>query len=157
MPSAIETKSFSYSVASRLSPEALRRINEHRAAKRAAVIDPVLDFDFKSGHTDTKAAATLSSANAHTDAQAATTLSAAQANAADWLAKAEIKISYAVLDYAYDARGGRIVDGAALRSRPTPSSSGSPGTFSAAIPRARKKRSTRPWQLFRRIDGRIYE
>jgi len=28
--------------------------------------------------------------------------------AADWLADAEIKISYAVLDYARDARGGRI-------------------------------------------------
>ena len=30
------------------------------------------------------------------------------ANAAEWLADAEIKISYAVLDYARDARGGRI-------------------------------------------------
>jgi murein L,D-transpeptidase YcbB/YkuD len=39
----------------------------------------------------------------------AASFNAAQANAADWLAKAEIKISYAVLDYAYDARGGRIV------------------------------------------------
>ena len=29
-------------------------------------------------------------------------------NATDWLADAEIKISYAVLDYARDARGGRI-------------------------------------------------
>ena len=28
--------------------------------------------------------------------------------AVDWLADAEIKISYAVLDYARDARGGRI-------------------------------------------------
>ena len=34
---------------------------------------------------------------------------AADANAADWLADAEIKISYAVLGYARDARGGRIV------------------------------------------------
>jgi len=34
---------------------------------------------------------------------------AADANATDWLADAEIKISYAVLDYANDARGGRIV------------------------------------------------
>lgn len=33
----------------------------------------------------------------------------AEANAADWLADAEIKISYAALDYAHDARGGRIV------------------------------------------------
>jgi L,D-transpeptidase YcbB len=33
---------------------------------------------------------------------------AADANATDWLADAEIKISYAVLDYANDARGGRI-------------------------------------------------
>ena len=30
------------------------------------------------------------------------------AKATDWLADAEIKISYAVLDYARDARGGRI-------------------------------------------------
>ena len=36
---------------------------------------------------------------------------AADANAADWLADAEIKISYAVLDYAHDARGGRIDPG----------------------------------------------
>jgi L,D-transpeptidase YcbB len=34
---------------------------------------------------------------------------AADANAANWLADSEIKISYAALDYAYDARGGRIV------------------------------------------------
>jgi murein L,D-transpeptidase YcbB/YkuD len=34
--------------------------------------------------------------------------SAADAKAKDWLADAEIKISYAVLDYANDARGGRI-------------------------------------------------
>ena len=34
---------------------------------------------------------------------------ASDANAADWLADAEIKISYAVLGYARDARGGRIV------------------------------------------------
>jgi murein L,D-transpeptidase YcbB/YkuD len=33
---------------------------------------------------------------------------AADAKAKDWLADAEIKISYAVLDYANDARGGRI-------------------------------------------------
>jgi L,D-transpeptidase YcbB len=33
---------------------------------------------------------------------------AAAANAAEWLADAELKISYAVLDYARDARGGRI-------------------------------------------------
>ncbi len=33
---------------------------------------------------------------------------AADANAAEWLADAEIKISYAVLGYARDARGGRI-------------------------------------------------
>ena len=33
---------------------------------------------------------------------------AADAKATDWLADAEIKISYAVLDYANDARGGRI-------------------------------------------------
>jgi L,D-transpeptidase YcbB len=39
----------------------------------------------------------------------AASFNAADANAADWLAEAEIKISYAVLDYAYDARGGRIV------------------------------------------------
>jgi murein L,D-transpeptidase YcbB/YkuD len=31
------------------------------------------------------------------------------ANAAEWLADAEVKISFAALDYAYDARGGRIV------------------------------------------------
>jgi murein L,D-transpeptidase YcbB/YkuD len=31
------------------------------------------------------------------------------ANAVAWLADAEVKISFAVLDYAYDARGGRIV------------------------------------------------
>ncbi len=36
-------------------------------------------------------------------------LDPADTNAADRLADAEIKISYAVLDYAYDARGGRIV------------------------------------------------
>jgi murein L,D-transpeptidase YcbB/YkuD len=30
------------------------------------------------------------------------------ANATDWLADAEIKVSFAVLDYAHDARGGRI-------------------------------------------------
>jgi L,D-transpeptidase YcbB len=35
----------------------------------------------------------------------------ADANAADWLADAEIKISYAALDYVHDARGGRIVPG----------------------------------------------
>jgi murein L,D-transpeptidase YcbB/YkuD len=34
--------------------------------------------------------------------------SAADAQAADWLADAEVKISFAVLDYAHDARGGRI-------------------------------------------------
>jgi murein L,D-transpeptidase YcbB/YkuD len=39
----------------------------------------------------------------------AASFNAADANAAAWLAEAEIKISYAVLDYAYDARGGRIV------------------------------------------------
>jgi murein L,D-transpeptidase YcbB/YkuD len=33
---------------------------------------------------------------------------AADAKAADWLADAEVKISYAVLDYAADARGGRL-------------------------------------------------
>jgi L,D-transpeptidase YcbB len=33
---------------------------------------------------------------------------AADAKAADWLADAEVKISYAVLDYANDARGGRL-------------------------------------------------
>ena len=33
---------------------------------------------------------------------------AAGAGATDWLAVAEIKVSYAVLDYANDARGGRI-------------------------------------------------
>ena len=33
---------------------------------------------------------------------------ATNANATEWLADAEIKISYAVLDYARDARGGRI-------------------------------------------------
>jgi len=33
---------------------------------------------------------------------------ASDANATDWLADAEIKISYAALDYARDARGGRI-------------------------------------------------
>jgi L,D-transpeptidase YcbB len=33
---------------------------------------------------------------------------AADANAVDWLADAELKISYAVVDYANDARGGRI-------------------------------------------------
>jgi murein L,D-transpeptidase YcbB/YkuD len=33
---------------------------------------------------------------------------ASDANAADWLADAEIEISYAVLDYTRDARGGRI-------------------------------------------------
>ena len=38
-----------------------------------------------------------------------TSFNAADANAADWLADAEIKISYAVLGYARDARGGRIV------------------------------------------------
>ena len=37
------------------------------------------------------------------------TFNTADANAADWLADAEIKISYAALDYAHDARGGRIV------------------------------------------------
>jgi murein L,D-transpeptidase YcbB/YkuD len=31
------------------------------------------------------------------------------ANAAEWLADAEVKISFAALDYTYDARGGRIV------------------------------------------------
>jgi murein L,D-transpeptidase YcbB/YkuD len=31
------------------------------------------------------------------------------ANATEWLADAEVKISFAALDYAYDARGGRIV------------------------------------------------
>jgi murein L,D-transpeptidase YcbB/YkuD len=31
------------------------------------------------------------------------------ANAAEWLADAEVKVSFAALDYAYDARGGRIV------------------------------------------------
>ncbi|MGH6865767.1 MAG: L,D-transpeptidase family protein [Methyloceanibacter sp.] len=31
-----------------------------------------------------------------------------EANATQWLADAEIKVSYAVLDYAHDARGGRI-------------------------------------------------
>src|SRR5262245_39600379 len=36
------------------------------------------------------------------------TLDAAGSNATQWLADAEIKISYAVLDYARDARGGRI-------------------------------------------------
>jgi murein L,D-transpeptidase YcbB/YkuD len=35
-------------------------------------------------------------------------LSSGNANAADWLAEAEIKVSSAVLDYARDARGGRI-------------------------------------------------
>jgi murein L,D-transpeptidase YcbB/YkuD len=35
-------------------------------------------------------------------------LNAQDASATDQLAKAEIKISYAVLDYAHDARGGRI-------------------------------------------------
>jgi murein L,D-transpeptidase YcbB/YkuD len=39
----------------------------------------------------------------------AASFNAADADVADWLAEAEIKISYAVLDYAYDARGGRIV------------------------------------------------
>jgi L,D-transpeptidase YcbB len=34
--------------------------------------------------------------------------SASDASAAEWLADAEIKISFAVLDYAHDARGGRI-------------------------------------------------
>ena len=33
---------------------------------------------------------------------------ASDANATDWLADAEIKMSFAVLDYARDARGGRI-------------------------------------------------
>jgi murein L,D-transpeptidase YcbB/YkuD len=33
---------------------------------------------------------------------------ASAANAPEWLADAEIKISFAVLDYAYDARGGRL-------------------------------------------------
>ncbi len=33
---------------------------------------------------------------------------AADAKAADWLADAEVKVSYAVLDYAADARGGRL-------------------------------------------------
>ncbi len=37
-----------------------------------------------------------------------TTFDVADANAAEWLADAEIKISYAVLGYARDARGGRI-------------------------------------------------
>jgi murein L,D-transpeptidase YcbB/YkuD len=37
------------------------------------------------------------------------TYNAADANAADWLADAELKLSFAVLDYAYDARGGRII------------------------------------------------
>src|SRR5262245_49048453 len=36
------------------------------------------------------------------------TFDAAGSNATEWLADAEIKISYAVLDYARDARGGRI-------------------------------------------------
>ena len=36
------------------------------------------------------------------------TFDAASSNAAAWLADAEIKIGYAVLDYASDARGGRI-------------------------------------------------
>ena len=31
------------------------------------------------------------------------------ASAAEWLADAEVKVSFAALDYAYDARGGRIV------------------------------------------------
>ena len=34
--------------------------------------------------------------------------SSGDANATDWLADAEIKVSFAVLDYAHDARGGRI-------------------------------------------------
>jgi murein L,D-transpeptidase YcbB/YkuD len=34
---------------------------------------------------------------------------AQDASAAEWLADAEVKISFAALDYAYDARGGRIV------------------------------------------------
>jgi L,D-transpeptidase YcbB len=34
--------------------------------------------------------------------------SSGTANATDWLADAEIKVSFAVLDYAHDARGGRI-------------------------------------------------
>ena len=38
----------------------------------------------------------------------ADSFNAADAEATDWLADAEIKISYAVLDYANDARGGRI-------------------------------------------------
>jgi hypothetical protein len=29
-------------------------------------------------------------------------------NANEWLADAEIKISFAAIDYAYDARGGRL-------------------------------------------------
>ena len=33
---------------------------------------------------------------------------ASDAKASDWLADAEIKVSYAVLDYANDARGGRL-------------------------------------------------
>jgi murein L,D-transpeptidase YcbB/YkuD len=33
---------------------------------------------------------------------------ASDANAKDWLAQSEVKVSYAVLDYAKDARGGRI-------------------------------------------------
>jgi murein L,D-transpeptidase YcbB/YkuD len=36
------------------------------------------------------------------------TFDAASSNATEWLADAEIKIGYAVLDYARDARGGRI-------------------------------------------------
>jgi murein L,D-transpeptidase YcbB/YkuD len=33
---------------------------------------------------------------------------ASESNAKDWLAESEVKVSYAVLDYAKDARGGRI-------------------------------------------------
>jgi murein L,D-transpeptidase YcbB/YkuD len=38
----------------------------------------------------------------------AASFNAADANAKDWLADSETKVSYAVLDYAKDARGGRI-------------------------------------------------
>jgi murein L,D-transpeptidase YcbB/YkuD len=93
---------------------------EHKKNEQGALVEyyavpsqPLLWVDEK-GYTERGKAVMAEIAQADdyglraSDYELPESFNAADANATDRLAEAEIKISFAVLDYAYDARGGRI-------------------------------------------------